>query len=73
MPVDRMEAFRTIIAEVGEVSAEQLCALMEQRFGIKMLPQFIPVFRACLREKEKASAHSFKPVASPQTVFADLP
>jgi hypothetical protein len=50
--VSKLEAVRAAVAELGDVAAQELAAFIEQRYGVKVLPQFIPVVRASLRELE---------------------
>jgi hypothetical protein len=51
----KLEAYRLVVAEAGNVSAEQLASLIEQRFGLKIEPKYIPLFNASVQEQEKAA------------------
>jgi hypothetical protein len=48
----KMEAFQLALAEVGDISAEQLSAHVARKFGITIEPKFIPFFRASVRDLE---------------------
>jgi hypothetical protein len=51
--MDKMEAFRRAVAELGDVPPEQLSCLIEQKYGVKIEPQYIPVFRASVQDLER--------------------
>ena len=48
--MEELEAFRKAVATLGNVSAEELSKYMEEHFGIKITPSFIPLYRASLRD-----------------------
>jgi hypothetical protein len=48
--MDRLELFRLAVAEIGDVSAAELSAHMEKKYGVKIPPAFIPVYKAALRD-----------------------
>ena len=50
-----MEVFRRAFAEIGEVSATHLSAYLEKKHGVKIEPAFIPLFKATLKDLEKAN------------------
>jgi hypothetical protein len=50
-----MELFRRAVAEIGEVSAAELSAHLEKKYGVKIEPEYIPVFRETLKELEKTA------------------
>src|SRR5262245_29191629 len=50
--MDRMDAFRLAVAELGDAPAQKLSSFIERRFGIKIEPKFIPIFRASLLDLE---------------------
>jgi hypothetical protein len=48
-----MQAFRLAVAEMGDSSAEQLASFIEQKYGVRIEPKFIPCFRASLLDLER--------------------
>jgi hypothetical protein len=50
--MNAIEALRRASAELGDVPAQELAVFIGERYGVKILPQFIPVVRASLRELE---------------------
>ena len=42
----KIDAFRQGIAETGSASDDELSAYIEQRFGVRIDPMHIPLFRA---------------------------
>ena len=54
--MDRVEAVRLALLEVGEVSSEELAALVRSRFGIRLDVKFVPVLRETLRQQELRDA-----------------
>jgi hypothetical protein len=50
--MDKLEAVRLALAECGEVAHDELVALVESRFGVKIEPKFLPLLKAILRDKE---------------------
>jgi hypothetical protein len=51
--MEKLEAYRKGVAELGNVSAETLSAHIEQTYGIEIAPNFIPLYRASLQEWER--------------------
>lgn len=45
-------AYRLAVAELGDVPAERLTAHIAKKFGLKVEPRFIPIFRASLQDLE---------------------
>jgi len=52
MEHDKLELVRQALAELGDVSAEDLTAFIEQRHGLRIDPRYIPLMRASLRGRE---------------------
>ena len=50
-----MELFRRAVAEVGNVSADELSAHLEKKHGVKIEPAFIPLFKATLQDLERTN------------------
>jgi hypothetical protein len=51
-----VEAVRLALAEVGEVSHEELAAHVQKAFGISIRPNFVPIVRAAVKDKENLEA-----------------
>ena len=51
--MDMIEAVRLALAEVGDVTAEELAAFVKDRYGVTVGPNFVPVIKATLRDKER--------------------
>jgi chemotaxis protein CheY-P-specific phosphatase CheC len=48
-----MELFRLALAEIGNVSAEELSSHLEMKHGVKIEPAFIPLYKATLQDLER--------------------
>ena len=46
------EALRLALRELGDASAEELAAYIGANYGITVKPQFVPVLKATVRDKE---------------------
>lgn len=53
--MNKMDFFRLAVAEIGDVSAAELSAHLEQKHGVKIEPAFIPIFKAAQRDIERTS------------------
>jgi hypothetical protein len=53
MAIDPMEAYGQAVAALGEAPAEQLTAFIEERFGLRIEPRYLPIYRATLRERQR--------------------
>jgi hypothetical protein len=51
-----VEAVRRALTELGEVSNEELAAYVQDAFGVSIRPNFMPVLRAAVRDKENLEA-----------------
>jgi hypothetical protein len=51
-----VEAVRRALPEVGEVSNEELAAYVQRTFGMIIRPNFVPVLKAAVRDKENLEA-----------------
>jgi hypothetical protein len=68
--LDKLEMVRCAIAEIGDVSAAELSAYLEQKYGVRIQPAFIPVYKAtlkCLETTKKVDA-----ALAPSTTYPDL-
>jgi len=52
MEHDKLELVRQALAELGDVSAEELATFIERRHGLRIDPRYIPLMRASLRGRE---------------------
>jgi hypothetical protein len=50
--MNQAEAVRLAMLELGDASAEELAALMQNHYGVKVRPQIIPILKAMLKDKE---------------------
>jgi hypothetical protein len=51
--MDKMQAFRLAFAEMGDAPAEALASHIELKYGVRIEPRYIPVFRATVQDLEK--------------------
>lgn len=61
--MDKLELFRRAVADIGNVSAAELSAHLEKKYGVKIEPAFIPIFKATLLDLERRS--KFRQDATP--------
>lgn len=54
--MDKLELVQIALRELGDVSAQELSAFIEQKHGVKIEPKFIPVYKASLRDKLRLEA-----------------
>lgn len=59
--MDLLHAYRLAVTELGDASSETLCAYIARKFGLKVEPKFIPLYRATLRDREGAGQERKKP------------
>jgi hypothetical protein len=50
--MNQAEALRLAMMELGDVSAEELAAFVRRAYGVTVRPQFVPVLKATLKDKE---------------------
>jgi hypothetical protein len=50
--MDKVEAVRQALAERGDLSAQELAALVRARYGVDLDPRFVPVIKAMLKDKQ---------------------
>ncbi len=50
--MDKVEAVRLALAELGEVSDERLAAFVRERFGVAVELKYVPVARAMLKHRQ---------------------
>lgn len=49
--MDKVEAIRLALAELGEASNEQVAAFVRERFGVVVELKYMPVARAMLKHR----------------------
>jgi hypothetical protein len=64
--MNQAEALRRAMAELGDVSAEELAAFMQRSYGVQVRPQFVPVLKATLKDKENLAEWRRKSQATAQ-------
>jgi hypothetical protein len=66
--MDKMEAFRRAVAEAGDACPAQLSSLIEQKYGVRIEPRFIPLFRATVKDLDELTRlRQAKRAAAPPT------
>jgi hypothetical protein len=50
--MNQIEAVRLAMLEVGNVSSEELVEYIAKRFGVTVKPQYVPILKATLKDKE---------------------
>jgi hypothetical protein len=56
MKMNIIEAIRLALAEVGDVTAEELVAFVKARYGVTVGPKIVPIIKATLLDKERMTA-----------------
>jgi hypothetical protein len=51
--ITKEEAVRLALAELGEASSAELAAFIERRYGMRIDPKFLPLYKASVRDKER--------------------
>jgi hypothetical protein len=49
--MDKLEMVQVALRELGDVSAQELSAFIEEKHGARIDPKFIPIFKASIRDK----------------------
>ena len=60
----RVATFRRALTELGDVSAEERAAFMQKNHGVTVRPQFVPVLKATLKDKENLAERRRKSAAA---------
>ena len=69
--MDKIEAVRLALAEVGDVTAEELVAFVKVRYGVAVQSNIVPIIKATLRDKERmAVAQQRRAAAAEKTPVA---
>ena len=51
--MSQMEAVRLAIAEIGDAPAAELSSFIQDKYGVRIDPRFVPVIRTTLQNKER--------------------
>jgi hypothetical protein len=54
--VTMVDAVRRALKELGDVSNEELAAHLHHAYGVVVTPNFVPVLRAMVKDKENLEA-----------------
>ena len=65
--MDKVEMIRVALAEIGDVSAEELTAFAMRRFGVQINPKIVPVLKATLCDRERIAAKKRERAMQAQT------
>lgn len=49
----KLEMVKEAMTQLGDVSADALVAFVENKYGTKIEPKFMPLFKASIREQER--------------------
>jgi hypothetical protein len=50
--MNRMEMVRQALLELGNAPSQELSSFIEQKYGVKIEPKYIPLFKASIRDLE---------------------
>jgi len=51
--MERMELIRQALLELGDAPSQDLSSFIEQKYGVKIEPKFVPLFKATIRDMER--------------------
>jgi hypothetical protein len=54
--MDRVEAVRVALGELGEATSEEVAAFVLARYGVKVDARIVPVIREMVRQEERRAA-----------------
>jgi hypothetical protein len=70
------DAVRLVLAELGDAPAAGVAAFAERRYGVRIEPKFVPIFKASLRARqmlEEARARARAALAEPAATSSPPP
>ena len=50
--MSRTELFRLALAEIGDAPAAEMSSFIQEKYGVRIDPRYIPVLRATLQDLE---------------------
>lgn len=68
--MDKVEAVRLALVQLGDVSAEELTAYLSREYGIQIEPRFVPLFKATVRDR--ANLEQTRRIARPAEPGSEL-
>jgi hypothetical protein len=51
--MNRMKIFRQALSELGDAPSQEMSSFIEKKYGVKIEPKFVPLFKATIRDMEK--------------------
>ena len=64
--MNRTELFRLALAEIGDAPSAELSSFIQDKYGVRIDPRYIPVLRATLQDKERMAR--FRQSSKPEQV-----
>jgi hypothetical protein len=64
--MNQAESLQRAMKELGDAPAEELAAFMQKNYGVSVQPQFVPILKAMLRDKENLAEWRRKSAAAAQ-------
>jgi hypothetical protein len=58
MAENRLQIFRTAVAELGDVPTDQLVAFIQQKYAVRIEPKYVPFYKATIRDKDSQKPSS---------------
>ena len=49
----KLEMVKDALAQIGDVSAQEISEFVEKKHGVKIEPAYVPIIRATLKDKER--------------------
>ena len=71
--ISKEEAVRLALGKLGDRPSAHLAAFIEQRYGIRIDPKFIPIYKASVRDKERLKEARARARAEVVSQSADKP
>ena len=68
--MNQAEALRLAMMELGDISAEELAAHIGTKYGLTVRPEFVPVLKATLKDKENLAEWRRRSQEAAQAVAA---
>ena len=50
-PMTKLEMVKDALAQIGDVSAQEISEFVEKKHGVKIEPAYVPIIRAALNDK----------------------
>jgi hypothetical protein len=72
LPMRPLEAVEQAIAQMGTATAEDLTHFIQEHFGVRVQPRFVPIIREMLKDRERR-AEALRTRASIEADAASIP